>query len=87
MFMLLAAALLVSAVSVVYVKHSSRTLFVELRTLERERDRLNVEWTQLALERSYWATHDRIENLATDKLGFRAPDAGTMEVATGMAGP
>lgn len=78
----LVVALLVSAVSVVAVKHRSRTLFIELRALERERDRLNVEWTQLALERSSWATHDRIEGLAAQHLGLRAPDADNMEVVT-----
>ena len=33
----------VSAISVVYVKHYNRKLFVELQQLEKERDRMEVE--------------------------------------------
>jgi cell division protein FtsL len=77
---LLALVVLGSAVSVVHIKHRSRILFVELQGLERQRDELNVEWTQLALERSSWATHDRIEDLATARLGFQVPSPQQMEV-------
>jgi cell division protein FtsL len=70
----LALAVLVSAVSVVYVKQRSRVLFVELRALERERDRLHIEWSQLAIERSVWGTHDRVEGLARAKLNFVEPN-------------
>ncbi|NKC16144.1 MAG: cell division protein FtsL [Gammaproteobacteria bacterium] len=79
---LLALAVTASAVSVVHVKHRSRTLFVELQILERERDRLNVEWNQLALEQSAWGTHDRVAELATSRLGFEEPKATTMEVVS-----
>jgi len=52
----LAATLFVSAVATVYVQHYRRMQFVELRTLERERDAMQVEWGQLKLEQSTWAT-------------------------------
>ena len=65
------------------MKHRSRILFVELQALERERDRLDTEWSQLALEHSAWATHDRIEELASKRLAFRAPEPSTMEVVGG----
>ena len=78
--LIVSMALVVTAVSVVYVKHRSRTLFVELQSLERERDRLNVEWTQLTLENSAWATHDRIEQVASRRLSFRMPTPTDMEV-------
>ena len=73
---LLAAALFVSALATVYVQHHRRTLFVELQKLERERDTLQVEWGQLKLEQSTWATHDRIERLALDELDLHLPEAG-----------
>ena len=76
----LAGAVLISAVSVVYVKHRSRVLFVELTTLERDRDRLDVEWSQLAIERSSLAAHDRIEGMARDSLEFVAPDSSNTQV-------
>ena len=78
--MVVGMALVVTAVSVVYVKHRSRTLFVELQSLERDRDRLNVEWTQLTLENTAWATHDRIEQVASKQLSFRMPTPADMEV-------
>ena len=78
--MIVGMALVVTAVSVVYVKHRSRTLFVELQSLERDRDRLNVEWTQLTLENTAWATHDRIEQVASKQLSFRMPTPADMEV-------
>jgi cell division protein FtsL len=73
--LVLAAALLASAVATVYVQHHRRMQFVELRKLERERDRLQVEWGQLKLEQSTWATHERIERLALEKLDMHMPPA------------
>lgn len=71
----LGVALFASAVTTVYVQHHRRMQFVELRTLERERDRLQVEWGQLKLEQSTWATHERIERLALEKLDLHMPPA------------
>ena len=71
----LGVMLLISAVATVYVQHHRRMQFVELRKLERERDRLQVEWGQLKLEQSTWATHERIERLAVDKLDLHVPPA------------
>ena len=72
----LGAALFVSAVATVYVQHHRRMQFVELRKLERERDAMEVEWGQLQLEQSTWATHERIERLALEKLDLHMPPAG-----------
>ena len=63
-------AVVVSALGVVYAKHQSRKLFVELNTLEKDRDRLNIEWGQLQLELNTWAAHGRIENKARKNLGM-----------------
>ena len=71
----LGVALLVSAVATVYVQHHRRMQFVELRKLERERDAMQVEWGQLKLEQSTWATHDRIARLAQGKLDLHMPPA------------
>ncbi len=69
----LAALLLASSVGLVYVQHLRRGLFMELRALERERDRMQVEWSQLQLEASTWAAQDRIESVAVERLGFHVP--------------
>jgi len=64
-----------SAVGVVYTKHESRKLFVQLQSLKKEKDQMDIEWGRLQLEQSTHATHGRIEKLATNKLGMRIPRA------------
>ena len=68
-----AVVLVVSAMALVYTKHESRKLFVELEQLTRERDELNIEWGQLQIEQSTWATHARIEQVAADDLKLKRP--------------
>ena len=62
-----------SAMALVYTKHESRKLFVELEALTTERDELNIEWGQLQIEQSTWATHARIERVATEELSLARP--------------
>ena len=64
-----------SALALIYTKHESRKLFVELETLTQERDELNIEWGQLQIEQSTWATHARIEQVASDDLSLVRPDS------------
>ena len=58
---------LISAIAVIEAKHESRKRFVELQTLEKERDRMNVEWGRLQLEQGTWATHSRVEEIASKR--------------------
>lgn len=69
-----------SAMALVYTKHESRRLFVELESLTDERDRLNIEWGQLQIEQSTWATHARIEKVATDDLSLVRPESSEIFV-------
>ena len=62
-----------SAVAIIYTKHEARKLFVELERSTKERDELNIEWGQLQIEQSTWATHARIEQKATDELSLVRP--------------
>lgn len=62
-----------SAIALVYTKHESRDLFVELEHLTRERDALNIEWGRLQIEQSTWATHGRIERVALEELALIRP--------------
>ncbi len=73
LLIVLAAAVLFSALGVVYSKHYNRKLFVELQSLEGMRDRLNVEWGQLQLEQSTWAMPNRVELIARTRLGMDVP--------------
>lgn len=70
----LAVVCVISALALVYTKHESRKLFIELETLTDERDELNIEWGQLQIEQSTWATHARIEQVASDELQLTRPD-------------
>lgn len=70
---LLSAAVMLSALAVVYAKHESRKLFVEWQGLLDKQDEMNIEWGQLQLEQSTWATHTRVESLARERLGMILP--------------
>jgi cell division protein FtsL len=76
----LALAVFVTALAVVYSKHQSRKLFVQLQGLNETRDELNVNWGQLQLEQSTWATHGRIEKLARSRLNMRIPTPGEVVI-------
>ena len=73
-------AVLASAAGAVYVKHRSRELFVELERVNRERDRLEMEWGRLQLEQSAFSTHAFVENVAATILGMRTPPPKQIEV-------
>ncbi len=62
-----------SALAIIYTKHESRKLFVELEDLTTERDALNIEWGQLQIEQSTWATHARIERVAIEEMSLVRP--------------
>lgn len=76
----LAAAVVLSGVWAINTKHRARQLFVELEALNRERDRLQVDWGRLQLEHSTWGTHARIESLAVERLNLSAPPADEVVV-------
>jgi cell division protein FtsL len=69
-----------SAYALIYTRHESRKLFVELEKLTTERDQLNIEWGQLQIEQSTWATHGRIEQLALDELSLVRPSSSDIYV-------
>lgn len=82
MMVLLWAALFASAVAVVWSRHQTRTLFVELQTLNAERDALDIEWGQLKLEQSAWSTHGRVEQTARGSLRMVIPRPNEVRIVT-----
>lgn len=68
-------AIMGSAVAVIYSKHQTRKLFVDLQKLHKQVDELDVEWGQLQLEQSAWSSHGRIEKIARKKLQMTLPKA------------
>jgi cell division protein FtsL len=68
------------ALSLVTSQHKARKFFVELEQ-ERERAKqLAIEWDQLQLEQSTWATHVRIEGIAASKLNMLVPEAAEVRI-------
>ena len=63
-----------SALGVVYARHQSRQLAVQLGQLETERDNAVAEWSRLQLEQAWLADAGQIEAKARKELGMRAPE-------------
>lgn len=80
--LILALILIGCALGVVSSQHKARKLFVELQKEQELTTRLDVEWGQLQLEQSTWATHARIEKIAGTTLQMRVPDARHLQVIT-----
>lgn len=85
--MILALILIGCALGVVTSQHKARKLFVELQKEKELTAQFDVEWGQLQLEQSTWATHARIEKIAARTLQMRVPDAKRMQVITPEAAP
>ena len=75
-------AVLVSALGVVYGKQQARNRFNELQKLTTQRDDLDIEWGQLQLEQSTWATHGRVERVAREELRMVIPQATDLRIVT-----
>jgi cell division protein FtsL len=78
--LLLLAALAACALALVTSQHQARKLYVELQKEQELAKQFEVEWGQLQLEASTWATHARVEKLATRALGMRVPPASRVQV-------
>lgn len=80
--LVLVAAVIVSALGVVYARHESRRHFVELNRLTNERDNLNFEFGRLQIEQATWAENNRIEQIARGQLGMVSPGPAEMIVTS-----
>jgi cell division protein FtsL len=73
MLLALLGATLASAIGVVWTRHESRVLFVNLTSLQNQRDELNIEYGKLELEQATYAEPRRIDDEARQKLGMVDP--------------
>lgn len=71
--LLLALAVISTALAVVYQRHHHRQLFVELTRLEKQRDELNIEFETLQMERATMYATNRVEDIAGTRLHMRLP--------------
>lgn len=69
----LLVAVIASALGVVWTRHESRVLFVQLTALQNQRDELNIEYGRLELEQATHAEPRRVDSEARQKLGMLEP--------------
>ena len=72
---LLLPMVVLSAITVVYVKYVSRLKFSELQQTVRDKDALDVEWSRFQLEQNTWSSSGRVEHKARNELGLVVPKA------------
>ena len=77
---LLWLAVLASAAGAIYCEHRSRELFIQLESLNAQRDNLQIEWGQLQLEQSAWSSHAFVERVASTRLHMATPPAKEIEI-------
>jgi cell division protein FtsL len=79
---LLWVAVLGSSAGAIWCKHRARELFVQLEALDARRDNLEIEWGQLQLEQSAWATHAFVERVASTRLHMAMPPPKDIEIVS-----
>jgi cell division protein FtsL len=70
LLLMMVAAVIGSAIALVYARHEARQKFFAIERLNAERDELNIEWGQLQLEQSTWADANRVEQIASRELNM-----------------
>ena len=78
--LLLLAALVVSALSLVTSRHQARKLFVDLEREQTRSRAYEVEFGQLQIEQSTWAMPARIERIGREQLRMQLPGPGRIEL-------
>ena len=76
---LLLAAVVLCALSVVTSQHKARKLYIELQKQKEHAQQMEVEWGQLQLEQSTWAAPARVEKIAVQQLQMQMPRSGQIQ--------
>jgi cell division protein FtsL len=80
--LMLLAALVLCALSLVTSRHQARKLFVELEREQARARGYETEFGQLQLEQSTWAMPVRVEKIAREQLRMQLPGPGRIEVVS-----
>ncbi len=67
------AAVICSALGVVYTRHESRRSAVQLGSLEDQRDSYIAEWSRLQLEQAVLSDASQVESKARRQLRMKSP--------------
>ena len=78
--LLLLAALVACALSLVTSRHEARRLTVELEREQARARQFAIEYGQLELEQSTWAMPARVEKVARERVKMQLPSAARIEV-------
>ena len=70
---LLIILVFISAIAVVYVRHSNRLLFIAVDDLSKKQDELYYQRSQLILENETLSSLSRIDTIAKKKLDMDIP--------------
>lgn len=70
---LLIILVFISAIAVVYVRHSNRLLFIGIDGLAKKQDELYYQRSQLILENETLSSLSRIDTIAKKKLDMDRP--------------
>lgn len=73
-FLLLGVLVLTQSLGVIYIKQTKRSLHAKIQRSYAERDKLQVEWSQLLLEKGTWIAAARVERVAREQLGMVVPE-------------
>ena len=77
---MLLLAIVSSGIAVVYARQQHRQAYIELNRLLTQRDEVNLEFSRLQLEQATWAETNRIEQVATQRLGMISPQGDSVVV-------
>ena len=69
------------ALAVVTAQHRGRKLFQALEAEQERVRQLDVEYGQLQIEMSTWATHPRVEKIARERLRMVVPAPQALQAA------
>jgi cell division protein FtsL len=70
---ILLLAVLISALSIVYVTDLNRHQFSDLQTSLQARDDLNTQYGQLLLEQNTWSSPARVQQISQQQFNMNVP--------------
>ena len=73
-FLLLGVLVLAQSLGIIYIKQTKRSLHSQIQKLYAVRDKLQVDWSQLLLEKGTWEADARVERVAREQLGMVVPN-------------
>ena len=80
LLVILFVAVIFVAIKTVVHRHESRSLFMQLQVLEKERDKLSAQWSRLKLEQGTMLNQVRVEQNARWELGMQMPKTSEIKM-------